>query len=233
LRRRFPHTSRTGNPSIIESTQFPSPNKQTQKKNERQHNTQTPRNNWLKSLIRMKRGPNPGARETPRGGGTQGRKKWPEKKNRTSAWAGGAQLAGSASDSASRGEGSRSNRRFGRRDAAAPLSLSRSGQGGEEIAVARDKRGKEAGWSSRPNGFGWLPPARPDPRGDARGERPCCATDRSWRRRAAKASGGRGSPAAGGAPSWRRVMDAASGGGSGAKARCVVWPVATDRVDDV
>ena len=78
----FPHRS-ASNPSILESTQFPRPNKQTHKKKmERQHNTETPRNNWLNSLIRMKRGPNPGARESPRGGGRgEEQKKWPETKS--------------------------------------------------------------------------------------------------------------------------------------------------------
>jgi len=150
-------------------------------------------------------------------------KKSGRKQNRTCAGAGGAQLAGSGWDSASRGEGSRSNRRFGRRDAAPPLCLSLVSPSlglDQRVAVATEK-GKRSWRLEQPPKTGRVVPSRPtrpNPRGDAGGggggesesERLRCATDRSRGRRAAKANGritggGWGLVAAGdGCSEWRR-----------------------------
>jgi len=159
-------------------------------------------------------------------------KKSGRKQNRTCAGAGDAQLAGSGWDSASRGEGSRSNRRFGRRDAAPPLCLSLVSPSlglDQGVAVATEKGKRSWRLEQPPKRVGWFLPARPDPTHEAtRGvgvrvrvrdcaARPTGAGDDGRRRLTG------GSPAAGGA-SWRRAMDAASGGGAvGMAPRRGVW----------
>lgn len=167
-----------------------------------------------------------------------------------------AQLTGSGWDSATRGEGPRRNRwnwaspRWCSSPPSPCLSSPHPGclsvwtKGREKIAVAEDKRGKR-NWSSRPKRVR-VAPTRPDPTHEAALGRPL-----GWDGHPTGAEDdGRRGPKDTGQPRRPRITGDGGGGrsvvvaaersgternggrwGSGAKAWCDVWPVATDTLD--